>query len=88
MGIRGVALEVVERMGLLEQATRARTRMRGMSILAPDDWQTWLRDGDRGFGIMPVRDNTEPRIAFGLQSAPSPTTSVTAAPCGRQLVVD
>ncbi|MDX2827118.1 FAD-dependent monooxygenase [Streptomyces ipomoeae] len=34
--IRGVALEVVERMGLLEQARRVRTRMRGMSILDPD----------------------------------------------------
>lgn len=34
--IRGVALEVMERMGLLEQASRVRTRMRGMSILDPD----------------------------------------------------
>ncbi|MFF1957486.1 FAD-dependent monooxygenase [Streptomyces sp. NPDC058220] len=183
--VRGVALDVVERMGLLEQARRVRTRMRGMSILDPegheidrsteatfssgrldsddiellredlvrmvyehtrtdveylfgnsvtaldedeagahvdfthgasrtfdlviaadglhsavrrlafgpeegfvqhlgsylsvfsadnflalDHWQMWLRDGDAGFGIMPVRDNTELRIAFGFQSAP------------------
>ncbi|WP_039936204.1 FAD-dependent monooxygenase [Streptomyces himastatinicus] len=185
--IRGVALDVVERMGLLEQARRVRTRMRGMSILDPDGhevdrsteatfssgrldsddiellrddlvrmvhehtrgdveylfgdsitaldqdatgvrvafthgasrtfdlvigadglhstvrrlafgpedrfahhlgsylsvfgadnflaldhWQIWLRDGDVGFGIMPVRDNTELRIAFGFQSPPLP----------------
>ncbi|MFF3676399.1 FAD-dependent monooxygenase [Streptomyces sp. NPDC002120] len=183
--IRGVALEVVERMGLLEQARLVRTRMRGMSILGPDgrevdrsteatfssgrldsedievlredlvrmvhehtrsgveylfgdsitaldedesgvrvgfahgpsrtfdlvvgadglhstvrrlafgpeerfthhlgsylsvfsaenflgldEWQMWLRDGDAGFGIMPVRDNTELRIAFGFESGP------------------
>ncbi|NBE51832.1 FAD-dependent monooxygenase [Streptomyces boluensis] len=183
--IRGVALEVMERMGLLEQAARVRTRMRGMSMLDPDgqevdrsteatfssgrldsddievlredlvrivyehtragveylfgdsvtaldedesgvrvdfahgpsrvfdlvvgadglhstvrrlafgpeeryahhlgsylsvfsadnfldleDWQMWLRDGDAGFGIMPVRDNTELRIAYGFESAP------------------
>ncbi|MGZ9932200.1 FAD-dependent monooxygenase [Streptomyces sp. NC-S4] len=183
--IRGAALDVVERVGLLERARRARTRMRGMSILGPDgsevgrsteatlssgrldgedievlredlvrmvhehtradveylfgdtvtalqedergvrvefaheaprtfdlvvgadglhstvrrlafgpeedyahhlgsylsvfgadnflgleDWQMWLRDGDMGFGIMPVRDNTELRIAFGFESAP------------------
>ncbi|MET9961771.1 FAD-dependent monooxygenase [Streptomyces sp. NPDC006326] len=183
--VRGVALDVVERMGLLEQARRVRTRMRGMSVLDPDgheierstdatfssgrldsediellredlvrlvyehtradaeylfgtgitalhqdetavhvdftdgasrtydlvigadglhstvrrlafgpeerfahhlgshlsvfgadnflgleDWQVWLRDGDAGFGIMPVRDNTELRIAFGFRSGP------------------
>lgn len=183
--VRGVALEVVQRMGLLEQASRLRTRMRGMSVLDPDghevhrsteatfssgrldsddievlredlvrmvhehthadveylfgdsittldedetgvrvdfaqgpsrvfdlvvgadglhstvrrlafgpeerfahhlgsylsvfsadnflaleDWQMWLRDGDAGFGIMPVRDNTELRVAFGFESAP------------------
>ncbi|MFI2030877.1 FAD-dependent monooxygenase [Streptomyces buecherae] len=34
--IRGVALDVVERMGLLERARGARTRMRGMSILDPE----------------------------------------------------
>jgi 2-polyprenyl-6-methoxyphenol hydroxylase-like FAD-dependent oxidoreductase len=40
------------------------------NFLALDDWQMWLRDGDSGFGIMPVRDNTELRIAFGFMSAP------------------
>lgn len=40
------------------------------NFLALDDWQMWLRDGDAGFGIMPVRDNTELRIAFGFGSAP------------------
>ncbi|MFE6779713.1 FAD-dependent monooxygenase [Streptomyces sp. NPDC057702] len=34
--IRGVALDVVERMGLLERARAARTRMRGMSVLDPE----------------------------------------------------
>jgi 2-polyprenyl-6-methoxyphenol hydroxylase-like FAD-dependent oxidoreductase len=200
--IRGVALEVVERMGLLEQASRARTRMRGMSILAPDghevdrsteatfssgrldsedievlredlvrmvhahtragveyifgdsitaleedetgvrvdfahgpsrvfdlvvgadglhstvrrlafgpeerfahhlgsylsvfsadnflaldDWQMWLRDGDMGFGIMPVRGNTELRIAFGFESAPL-AHDLRDSGALRQLVVD
>jgi 2-polyprenyl-6-methoxyphenol hydroxylase-like FAD-dependent oxidoreductase len=40
------------------------------NFLALDNWQMWLRDGDAGFGIMPVRDNTELRIAFGFESAP------------------
>ncbi|MDI3406324.1 FAD-dependent monooxygenase [Streptomyces cavernicola] len=34
--IRGVALQVVERMGLSEQLDRVRTRMRGMSLLDPE----------------------------------------------------
>ncbi|KUM78420.1 FAD-dependent monooxygenase [Streptomyces curacoi] len=40
------------------------------NFLALDHWQVWLRDGDAGFGIMPVRDNSELRIAFGFESAP------------------
>ncbi|MFF3767628.1 FAD-dependent monooxygenase [Streptomyces sp. NPDC001922] len=40
------------------------------NFLGLEDWQIWLRDGDAGFGIMPVRDNTELRIAFGFESAP------------------
>ncbi|MEU9374206.1 FAD-dependent monooxygenase [Streptomyces sp. NPDC048255] len=40
------------------------------NFLALDHWQVWLRDGDAGFGIMPVRDNTELRIAFGFESGP------------------
>ncbi|MFE2327246.1 FAD-dependent monooxygenase [Streptomyces sp. NPDC059385] len=37
-----------------------------------DNWQLWLRDGDVGFGIMPVRDNSELRVAFGFESGPLP----------------
>ncbi|MFD9407502.1 FAD-dependent monooxygenase [Streptomyces sp. NPDC059989] len=40
------------------------------NFLGLDNWQTWLRDGDAGFGIMPVRENTELRIAFGFASEP------------------
>ncbi|MFF1648554.1 FAD-dependent monooxygenase [Streptomyces sp. NPDC058240] len=40
------------------------------NFLGLDDWQVWLRDGDAGFGIMSVRDNTELRIAFGFESGP------------------
>ncbi|GAB7028859.1 FAD-dependent monooxygenase [Streptomyces sp. NPDC021749] len=40
------------------------------NFLTLDNWQMWLRDGDAGFGIMPVRDNTELRIAFGFRSGP------------------
>ncbi|MGI5401269.1 FAD-dependent monooxygenase [Streptomyces sp. CA-135486] len=40
------------------------------NFLALDNWQMWLQDGDAGFGIMPVRDNAELRIAFGFQSGP------------------
>ncbi|MFD8544655.1 FAD-dependent monooxygenase [Streptomyces sp. NPDC059649] len=40
------------------------------NFLDLDNWQVWLRDGDAGFGIMPVRGNTELRIAFGFQSGP------------------
>ncbi|MGW2273422.1 FAD-dependent monooxygenase [Streptomyces yangpuensis] len=40
------------------------------NFLGLEDWQMWLRDADTGFGIMPVRDNTELRIAFGFESGP------------------
>ncbi|KIZ19528.1 FAD-dependent monooxygenase [Streptomyces natalensis] len=40
------------------------------NFLGLDNWQVWLRDGEAGFGIMPVRDNTELRIAFGFHSEP------------------
>ncbi|WP_243766829.1 hypothetical protein [Streptomyces sp. GC420] len=40
------------------------------NFLGLDNWQLWLRDGPSGSGIMPVRDNTEPRIAFGFESEP------------------
>jgi len=40
------------------------------NFLALDNWQMWLQDGDAGFGIMPVRDNAELRIACGFRSEP------------------
>ncbi|MFC8230954.1 FAD-dependent monooxygenase [Streptomyces sp. NPDC057287] len=40
------------------------------NFLALEDWQVWMRDGDAGFGIMAVRDNTELRVAFGFESGP------------------
>jgi 2-polyprenyl-6-methoxyphenol hydroxylase-like FAD-dependent oxidoreductase len=40
------------------------------NFLGLDDWQVWLNDGDAGFGIMPVRANSELRVAFGFGSAP------------------
>lgn len=40
------------------------------NFLGLDDWQLWMRDGDAGFGIMPVRGNRELRIAFGFESGP------------------
>ncbi|MEU5810001.1 FAD-dependent monooxygenase [Streptomyces sp. NPDC047718] len=57
------------------------------NFLALEDWQLWLRDGDAGFGIMPVRDNTELRIAFGFESAPLPD-GLRDRDALRQLVVD
>ncbi|MEU2154572.1 FAD-dependent monooxygenase [Streptomyces sp. NPDC019396] len=40
------------------------------NFLDLDNWQVWLRDGDTGFGLMPVRDNSELRIAAGFRSEP------------------
>ncbi|MFE7749539.1 FAD-dependent monooxygenase [Streptomyces sp. NPDC057428] len=40
------------------------------NFLGLEDWQVWLRDGEAGFGIMPVRGNTELRVAFGIESGP------------------
>ncbi|QGV79076.1 FAD-dependent monooxygenase [Streptomyces ficellus] len=42
------------------------------NFLGLEDWQLWLRDGEAGFGIMPVRGNRELRVAFGFESAPLP----------------
>ncbi|MFJ4185388.1 FAD-dependent monooxygenase [Kitasatospora sp. NPDC089509] len=42
------------------------------NFLALDDWQLWLRDGEAGYGIYPVRDNTELRITFGFAGEPLP----------------
>ncbi|MFC4586237.1 FAD-dependent monooxygenase [Sphaerisporangium corydalis] len=32
------------------------------------DWQVWLREGDAGYGIYPVRGNSEIRVTFGFAS--------------------
>ncbi|MER7752197.1 FAD-dependent monooxygenase [Kitasatospora sp. NPDC097643] len=36
------------------------------NFLALEDWQVWLRDGDAGYGVYPVRGNTELRINLGF----------------------
>ncbi|MFE9407971.1 FAD-dependent monooxygenase [Streptomyces sp. NPDC006704] len=38
------------------------------NFLGLDNWQLWHRDGDAGYGIYPVRDNSELRITFGFAS--------------------
>ncbi|MCT9090261.1 FAD-dependent monooxygenase [Streptomyces sp. ASQP_92] len=40
------------------------------NFLGLDNWQVWQRDGDAGYGIYPVRDNSELRITFGFASGP------------------
>ncbi|UKZ02874.1 FAD-dependent monooxygenase (plasmid) [Streptomyces viridifaciens] len=40
------------------------------NFLALEDWQLWLRDGEAGYGIYPVRDNSELRITFGFAAEP------------------
>jgi len=35
------------------------------NFLALKDWQVWLRGGDAGYGIYPVRNNSELRITLG-----------------------
>lgn len=57
------------------------------NFLGLDDWQVWLRDGEVGFGVMPVRDSTELRIAFGFESGPLARELRDSATL-RQLVVD
>ncbi|MFI1198511.1 FAD-dependent monooxygenase [Streptomyces sp. NPDC020883] len=41
------------------------------NFLALEDWQVWLRDGEAGYGIYPVRDNSELRISFGFAARPA-----------------
>lgn len=43
---------------------------RADNFLGLDDWQLWLRDGTVGYGIYPVRDNSELRITFGWAAGP------------------
>ncbi|MEU6233612.1 FAD-dependent monooxygenase [Kitasatospora sp. NPDC047058] len=38
------------------------------NFLGLEDWQVWQRDGDAGYGIYPVRGNSELRVCFGWQS--------------------
>ncbi|MFG3053475.1 FAD-dependent monooxygenase [Kitasatospora sp. NPDC048239] len=38
------------------------------NFLGLEDWQVWLRDGDAGYGIYPVRGNSELRVTFGYAS--------------------
>ncbi|MGW8761325.1 FAD-dependent monooxygenase [Streptomyces sp. NPDC055815] len=57
------------------------------NFLGLDNWQMWLMNDDAGFGIMPVRGNTELRIAFGFRSAPLARDRRDAGAL-RQLVVD
>ncbi|TCO62092.1 FAD-dependent monooxygenase [Actinocrispum wychmicini] len=40
------------------------------NFLDLDNWQVWLRDGNAGYGIYPVRDNTELRVNIGFHSGP------------------
>ncbi|SOB80703.1 FAD-dependent monooxygenase [Streptomyces sp. 1331.2] len=42
------------------------------NFLGLEDWQLWLRDGEAGYGVYPVRDNSELRIAFGFAGEPLP----------------
>ncbi|MEU9040264.1 MULTISPECIES: FAD-dependent monooxygenase [unclassified Kitasatospora] len=42
------------------------------NFLGLEDWQLWLRDGEAGYGVYPVRDNTELRITFGFAGEPFP----------------
>lgn len=55
------------------------------NFLALDNWQMWLNDGSGGFGIMPVRDNTELRIAYGFHSPPLPHDQRTSSALRRQV---
>ncbi|ACZ85472.1 FAD-dependent monooxygenase [Streptosporangium roseum] len=43
---------------------------RADNFLDLDNWQMWLRDGDRGYGIYPARENAEIVISFGFGSPP------------------
>ncbi|WP_416966670.1 FAD-dependent monooxygenase [Streptomyces sp. 4F14] len=52
------------------------------NFLGLDNWQLWLRAGDTGFGLMPVRDNTELRVAFGFPTPghPAPGSPAPGSP--------
>ncbi|MFH8380469.1 FAD-dependent monooxygenase [Kitasatospora sp. NPDC018058] len=42
------------------------------NFLALEDWQLWLREGEAGYGVYPVRGNSELRISFGFAGEPLP----------------
>ncbi|MFC5814436.1 FAD-dependent monooxygenase [Nonomuraea harbinensis] len=42
------------------------------NFLGLDDWQVWIREGQAGGGVYPVRDNTELRVNLGFESDPVP----------------
>ncbi|HET6855739.1 MAG TPA: FAD-dependent monooxygenase [Streptomyces sp.] len=40
------------------------------NFLGLDNWQMWLREGSAGYGIYPVRDNSELRVTAGFEAPP------------------
>ncbi|GIH76621.1 FAD-dependent monooxygenase [Planobispora longispora] len=40
------------------------------NFLGLEDWQVWLNEGGAGYGIYPVRDNTELRVTIGFGAEP------------------
>ncbi|MBA9005185.1 FAD-dependent monooxygenase [Thermomonospora cellulosilytica] len=40
------------------------------NFLGLEDWQTWLRDGDAGYGIFTTRDNTRIKVFVGFDADP------------------
>ncbi|WP_406204186.1 FAD-dependent monooxygenase [Kitasatospora sp. NBC_01560] len=55
------------------------------NFLGLEDWQVWQRDGDAGYGIYPVRGNSELRVTFGWES---PEPAVRDAEQSRKLVAE
>ncbi|MET9347644.1 FAD-dependent monooxygenase [Streptomyces termitum] len=56
------------------------------NFLGLEDWQVWLSDDGVGFGIMPVRANTELRVAFGFESGVLPAGLRTPEELRRRVV--
>ncbi|MFB9905452.1 FAD-dependent monooxygenase [Allokutzneria oryzae] len=40
------------------------------NFLGLDDWQVWVREGNAGYAVYPVRDNKELRVTLGVESGP------------------
>ncbi|ROO84526.1 2-polyprenyl-6-methoxyphenol hydroxylase-like FAD-dependent oxidoreductase [Actinocorallia herbida] len=40
------------------------------NFLGLEDWQTWLRDGDTGYGLFTTRDNARLTVFLGFEAAP------------------